>query len=114
MNRRGGDDNDEASFVVLEDLCFPRRTALRAATRLSGSVPDPWLCVIASRRFCPWRGRVFGRLRSNHDAEFGGAREVPELLIFQLGRETRHVPNRRSAREGCQLMNSPQRAPCMC
>jgi len=30
-----------------------------SATRLSGSSPDPWFCVAASRRVCPSREGVF-------------------------------------------------------
>ncbi len=43
-----------------EDAMFPGSltVSLPSAARLSGSLPDPWLCVTASRRLCPYREGV--------------------------------------------------------
>src|SRR3990172_8439049 len=43
--------------------------SLPSVTRLSGAWPDPWLCVPASRRVCPYREGVSASINAKEQTQ---------------------------------------------
>ena len=81
------------------------RDSLPSVARLSGPVPDPWLCALASQRVCLYREEGYALILYSTVNPIGILQE--NLTPGALGHLGRRAPMRRAPRRLCHSRSRP-------